>query len=181
MNDRKLQISRAALAVFARYGLKRASMTDIAEEAGLSRPAIYQYFRSKDDLVAACFDLVTEDGFDTAQAAADRQTSATEQVAAYLTTYMCFFYRMIYAAPHSEDVLELKTRFGPDKVAAARARLVARLNTLAGRQVEDDIGFVLAHAAEGLKMLASDESILAQRITFLVPALLQADGGQTRR
>jgi len=181
MNDRKLQISRAALAVFARYGLKRASMTDIAEEAGLSRPAIYQYFSSKDDLVAACFDLVMQDAFDTAQAAAQTQNRTTDKVSAYLTTYVGFFYRMIYVGPHSEDVLELKTRFGADKVAAARARLVSQLNTLAGRKTDDDIGFILAHAAEGIKMLAPDESILAQRIMVLVPALLQAGGGQTRR
>ena len=172
MSDRKTQISRAALAVFARYGLKRASMADVAEEAGLSRPAIYQYFRGKDDLVAACFDLVTEDGFGVAESAASAAQGREARVVAYLTTYMGFFYRLIYAGPHSEDVLALKTRFGADKVTVARQRLVTRLNALAGLDPEDETGILLAHAGEGLKMLAADEDVLQRRLERLVRAVL---------
>ncbi len=172
MRERKIQISRAALAVFARYGLKRTSMADVAEEAGLSRPAIYQYFSGKDDLVAACFDLVTEDGFALAEQAAAGEEGRVERVSAYLTTHMGFFYRMIYAGPHSDDVLELKTRFGADKVAAARARLIARLNALAGLAETDETGILLAHAAEGLKAQAADEQVLAARLGRLVAAVL---------
>jgi len=175
MNDRAVQISRAALAVFARYGLKRASMADVAEEAGLSRPAIYQYFRSKQDLVAACFDLVTEDGFALAEQAAAAQSGRERRVAAYLSAHMCFFHRLIYAGPHSDEVLELKTQFGADKVAAARARLVARLNALAGREAGDDLGFILAHGAEGIKTLTPDEAVLARRLVRLVHALMAED------
>lgn len=50
----------AALSVFAAYGFRRASMEDIAREAGMSRAALYQHFRNKEDIlvhgVTAYFD-----------------------------------------------------------------------------------------------------------------------------
>ncbi len=155
-----------------RYGIRRASMADVADEAGLSRPALYQYFSGKDDLIAACFDLVTEDGFGHAEAALPPHASSRERVAAYLAAYMGFHRRLVVSAPHSDEVLELKTRFGRDKVVAAQARLVARINQLAGLPEDDETGAILAHGAEGLKMLAPDEATLTARIRRLVHALL---------
>ena len=172
MADRSLEIKRAALAVFARYGLKRSSMSDVAQEAGLSRPALYRYFKGKDDLIAACFDLVTEDGFALAEAAAAAEHTPQARTIAYLTTHLGFFYRLIYSGPHSDDLLALKTRYGPDKVAAARARVIVRLNQLAGRPEDDETGIILAHAAEGLKDQAPDEATLTRRLKRLVAAVL---------
>ena len=172
MSDRKLQIKRAALTVFARYGLRKTSMEDVAQEAGISRPALYQYFRNKDDLVGACFDLVTEDGFEQADAAAAPETSPAAKATAFLVAYVTFYYRILFSAPHSDEILELKTRFGPDKVTAAREHAAKRLNQLAGKPDGDETGIILAQAGEGLKMLAPDEATLVRRVTRLTQALL---------
>ena len=43
----------AALKVFSREGLHTARMDDIAEEAGLSKGALYWYFNSKDKIIAS--------------------------------------------------------------------------------------------------------------------------------
>jgi AcrR family transcriptional regulator len=48
-------IKRAAHAVFARKGFDRATMQDIAGEAGISAGAIYRYFPSKEAIIAAMF------------------------------------------------------------------------------------------------------------------------------
>ena len=53
MTDREQrvdQIRRAAIPVFASQGFKRTSMADLAEAAGVSRPALYQYFDNRADL-----------------------------------------------------------------------------------------------------------------------------------
>jgi len=172
VRDRKSQITRAALAVFTAYGLRRTSMEDVAAEAGLSRPAIYQYFRNKDDLIAACFDLVTEDGFALAEAAQEGITPPTARVSAFLTTYLCYYHRLVVSGPHSDEVLEVETRFGPSKVKDVREKLVKRLNTLAGLEEDDETGIILAHAGQGLKMLAPDEATLTRRLERMVTALL---------
>ncbi len=50
--QRKEQIIRAAISAFARTGLKDTSMDDIVRESGMSKGAIYWYFKSKDELIS---------------------------------------------------------------------------------------------------------------------------------
>lgn len=50
---RELEIRKAALRVFARDGISKARIGDIAEEAGVSASTIYEYFESKEDLAYA--------------------------------------------------------------------------------------------------------------------------------
>ena len=51
--ERKQQILEAAIAVFARLGFRAARMDDVAEQAGLSKGALYLYYKSKDAIIAA--------------------------------------------------------------------------------------------------------------------------------
>ncbi|GHO50295.1 TetR/AcrR family transcriptional regulator [Ktedonospora formicarum] len=51
--ERKNQILEAALAVFARLGFHESRMDDIASQAGLSKAALYLYYKSKDAIIAA--------------------------------------------------------------------------------------------------------------------------------
>ena len=44
------EIMQAAVAVFARTGYHRAKIKDIADEAGVGKGTVYEYFRSKEDL-----------------------------------------------------------------------------------------------------------------------------------
>ncbi len=58
--DRFETLRRAALQVFARQGLRRARMSDVARAAGLSTGALYTYFASKE----ALFDWLVVHGAD---------------------------------------------------------------------------------------------------------------------
>lgn len=53
LDARRQQILDAARARFATHGFARTSMTDLVEASGLSIGAIYRYFTSKDEIVAA--------------------------------------------------------------------------------------------------------------------------------
>lgn len=53
--DRREQIRRAALRVFARKGYRNAVVEDVAEEAGLGKGTIYTYFDRKEKLLGAVF------------------------------------------------------------------------------------------------------------------------------
>src|ERR1700682_4824862 len=50
---RKNQILDAAMVVFARLGFHDARMDDIVQESGLSKGALYWYFKSKEDIITA--------------------------------------------------------------------------------------------------------------------------------
>lgn len=51
---RERQMLQIAEEVFASRGYVAASMDDIAELVGVSKPMLYEYFRSKEGLLAAC-------------------------------------------------------------------------------------------------------------------------------
>jgi len=52
-DERKNQIVEAAMNVFSRLGFNKARMDDIANESGLSKGALYWYFKSKDEIIGA--------------------------------------------------------------------------------------------------------------------------------
>jgi len=53
LESRRREILEAAMNCFARQGFHRTTMQDIVGETGLSAGAIYRYFQSKEDIVAA--------------------------------------------------------------------------------------------------------------------------------
>ena len=55
---RREQILDVAIDVFGRAGYYGASMNDIAEAAGVTKPVLYQHFDSKSDLYSALLDEV---------------------------------------------------------------------------------------------------------------------------
>ena len=67
---RRQQIIDAAYRCFARKGFHQATMRDIYEEAGLSPGAVYHYFESKHDIIAASFDFDYQRSSDLFAAAA---------------------------------------------------------------------------------------------------------------
>jgi TetR/AcrR family fatty acid metabolism transcriptional regulator len=74
--DRRKELERAAIRVFARKGFHAARVGDIAEEAGVAHGLLYHYFRSKEE--------VLETIFRETWAALDAQTARIEQSGAPL-------------------------------------------------------------------------------------------------
>ena len=53
--DRRSELVRAAVRVFARDGFHGSRVGDIAEESGVAHGLLYHYFRSKDDVLETIF------------------------------------------------------------------------------------------------------------------------------
>ncbi|MGH2517689.1 MAG: TetR/AcrR family transcriptional regulator [Ktedonobacterales bacterium] len=51
--ERQQQILEAAIRVFAEHGFSDARMEDIAKESGMSKGAVYLYYKSKDAIISA--------------------------------------------------------------------------------------------------------------------------------
>lgn len=60
MNKKEL-IIEAAIKVFARDGLEKGKIADIAKEAGIGKGTVYEYFRSKNDIFKVIEESVFSD------------------------------------------------------------------------------------------------------------------------
>lgn len=63
---RRADLVHAALSVFAERGYHRATMQHVAERAGFSKGAVYEYFDSKEDLFVASADTLMRTMFEPA-------------------------------------------------------------------------------------------------------------------
>lgn len=58
---RKAKIVDAALRVFAKKGFSEANVADISREAGVSTPVLYEYFKTKEEMLFAIPEKYTEE------------------------------------------------------------------------------------------------------------------------
>jgi len=65
----RTRILDAATATFARYGIEKSTIDDVAEEAGLSRSMIYRHFSSRDEILTGVIGRMTDTYIDTLDAA----------------------------------------------------------------------------------------------------------------
>ena len=72
--ERRLQLVRAASRLFAERGFRAVSMEDLAAEAGVSGPAVYRHFASKEALLA---DLLIDVSQQLLQQGTQRSTSSS--------------------------------------------------------------------------------------------------------
>src|SRR4051812_45228579 len=77
----KLAIYDAAVEVFAAQGFNAASVQAIADEAGVTKGAIYHYFESKDKLLDIITQVAMKRNVDAARARVDESISARDALA----------------------------------------------------------------------------------------------------
>jgi AcrR family transcriptional regulator len=82
--ERKLQIIEAAVSVFAREGFDKARMDDIADKAGLSKGALYWYFKSKDAIILAILDSMFNREISRIRKMVDVDLPAREMLKVYI-------------------------------------------------------------------------------------------------
>ena len=75
---KKREILMAAISVFARRGVSKSRMADIAAQAEIGKGTIYEYFRSQEEILTEAFSLVMRD-METKMKAVFHQTQNPEE------------------------------------------------------------------------------------------------------
>src|SRR5215469_8164926 len=88
--DRERQMMTVAEEVFADRGFVAASMDEIAERVGVSKPMLYEYFGSKEGLLAACIRGARAELLQVTSGAALREDSPEQMLRAGLVAYFRF-------------------------------------------------------------------------------------------
>jgi AcrR family transcriptional regulator len=104
------RIERAALRVFARLGFRRATVRDVAAEAGVAQGLLYHYFRGKEALLRAVFERGARDVAASFAAAAQGATPR-ERLARLVRVTLDIvaehrdYWRLHYVIRHDPEVL----------------------------------------------------------------------------
>lgn len=109
VDEKRVAIHAAAIAAFSANGFAATSMADIATAAGMSRPALYQYFRDKTDIFASAFVALLDGQLDLALSVLeDSSASLADRLDAFLQRFDGDLWERMAASPHSEELLATK-------------------------------------------------------------------------
>jgi AcrR family transcriptional regulator len=107
--ERREQLLAIARRVFARRGFHQTSMNDVAADAGVTKPVLYQHFSSKRDLYKAVLEDVGDRLRTNVILAAASADTPRGQVKTGLTAYMTFVeddpdgFRVLFTGASRED------------------------------------------------------------------------------
>lgn len=160
-DPRQEAILGAAWQCFSAYGFKKTTMDDIARGAGMSRPALYQHYHSKEDIFRRLALLY----FDEAAGAMERALAGPGDVGSQLhAAFVAQGGRIAEAmlgSPHGMELLDTSKATAGDIAETGEARLQAiyadwlEQGRAAGRLVFEGeaaaLALTMTRALKGLK------------------------------
>ena len=161
------RILDAAMRVFRRHGFRRSSIEQAAEEAGLTRQALYHHFPSKEALFRGAIERLYEQALAAETAAAKAAEEADRDLADVIVAEIGARFGVLFAelegSPHLEELFSehlaqardlyqtYSTRFG-DEVAGTIARVCrARKLKLVGGVTVEELARCVEMAIHGTK------------------------------
>ncbi len=120
-SETEQRIFRAAIAVFAREGLKGARMREIAETAGLNKALVHYYFRSKERLYASVFEYIIRRHF----SGMFRLVARTKPSPATLRLFIGKYIDLLRDNPHLVPFMAHELSHGSGTMRATMERIFA--------------------------------------------------------
>jgi AcrR family transcriptional regulator len=109
--------------VFARYGFRRTAMNDIAQAAGISRPALYLMVENKEDLFSEVVTFRFNKGIDKAISTLSESGSIAERIAASILAFEKIFYEPVVESSHGAELMDMSSSIAADLMKKGQNRL----------------------------------------------------------
>ncbi|MEP5759218.1 MAG: TetR/AcrR family transcriptional regulator [Litoreibacter sp.] len=176
MTDRNTRLIKAALVVFARYGVGKTTMNDIAREADVARQTLYNAYSSKEEVLRAAVRFAADETFDTILTAWDGDISFGEKLDIFFENAQLNWYDIGQASPDAAELFEGIHKAAHEElqhVAATWGKHFERLilaNTSPGTPGHDNaehLADFIYSASTNAKHNASDRDNLVHRLRML--------------
>jgi AcrR family transcriptional regulator len=169
--ERQATILDAALSAFSTYGAAKTTMADIAEAAGVSRPALYQYFNDKEDILVAVLVRVMGNAADNAIAELTAPGPLERQLDGFLQRWFGDLVAQLRTTAHGIDLVEIKT----GRAKPATERINQQVRTAVSRHMKaagvPQLVDVLLLSPAGLKSDDPSTAVYRRRLSDLAGAL----------
>ena len=129
-------VLRVAASAFNQRGFANTSMDDVAGVLGVSKPTLYQYFKSKQDLLFACHQVAMDNGEAGLALASASKGTGLEKLIIYLRRYMEGIFGDLGTCPVLTDVDSLAPS-DRDAVVARRSRISRATTDLIVEGIDD--------------------------------------------
>lgn len=182
-DEREAQVIAAAAAVFLRYGYKRTTMGDLAEAAGLSRPALYLRFCNKERIFEGVCRTFAAGILEEIRTGAAALETPQEKLRLAFELWVVRPFVLMTGAPDARDLADCGLEFAKEAVeegyAAFEEELRLILETVRPRNDNPgtrprEIARILASSARGFKAAARDLEQLREMIDGLLKVVLAA-------
>jgi len=172
----------AARKTFLRYGFKRVTMNEIAEASGISRPALYLVFNSKEELFKAVYEHWVKENLADIESKIAPLKTADEKLRAAFELWAVRPFEMMLTSSEVAELLECTFGFAQDSVKQGyrsfEKLLVPILKSHTMFQTSkikvsaEKTAHVLSSSVRGFKSTAKDPAALRSLIKDLLILVL---------
>jgi len=187
---REERVLTAARDVFMRYGFKRATMSDLADAAQMSRPALYLIFSSKEEVLRSLVTQIFNELLREVREGLSKYDDVAEKLTFACEVWCGRLFEMIQASPDAKDILESGYEFAAEITLQAFSdfenMLSDVLRPIMSSQAEqnlssDQLAHILATAVQGLKESATSVVQLRHMIEGLITIVVAGLQNQSHR
>ena len=185
MNEREEKIIEAAVQLFSRYGVKRTSMNDIANEAKIARQTLYNAFANKDDVLRATIRLFADRASAQIEAGLEQAETLGQELDVIFQHISVEPFDLLAASPNAEDIVAGFNAASQTELAAAadgNKAIIARVLRPYKNAIEenglklDQFADFVQRSAHGAKYSADDRKHLMRLLMALKVSVLKVTG-----
>jgi AcrR family transcriptional regulator len=170
----KGRIIKAAFKIFTKKGYHESTMDDIAKEIGVSKGALYQYFKNKRELlneIVLSYHTMFRDALRASFGKQDSSTIAEEGSQALLEKYRLhheMFFEVIAIAGHDEVIKQsLKNEYEKDIKLIEEHLLKQKQNGKLALKIEANTLaqlYIAVYVGMAMKVIMGDDSVEIHRV-----------------
>ena len=164
--------------VFARHGYRRVNMKDIASAAGISRPGLYLYFKTKEEIFSAAVLAVAESSIARIVEGLAKHSSTQEKLRFAFEIWTVEIFELTLKSPEAKELSECSYDFARhaldegykqfEAVVASLLKMHAKSSPSRLALPADRIAHLLGSSVRGFKLVAQNPQQLRRMIHDLL-------------
>ncbi len=176
--EKRDKVLTAARNIFLRYGFKRVTMNDIAEAAGISRPALYLVFNNKEEIFKGVYEHWVKETLAEIESKIAPLKTPEDKLRAAFELWTVHPFELMLASSEMAELLECAFGFAQDslkqgyrsfeKILLPILKSHSKFQTGKTKVSVEKTAHILSSAVRGFKVVAKDVAEIRSMIKDLL-------------